>query len=192
MRKILLVGLGNIGSDYEGTRHNVGFDVVDAFVEKYEGISRIDRLAVVSEVKYKGKSVICIKPTTYMNLSGKTVKFWKDKEDISLENLLVVVDDLAIPLDKLRLRGTGSHAGHNGLRSVQESLGTENYPKLRFGIGNNFSKGKQADYVLGKWNEEELPVVNYKIAKSVELIESFVQNGIDLTMSQFNNLTFKL
>ena len=192
MRKFLIVGLGNIGSEYAGTRHNIGFDIVDAFIEKHEGISRIDRLSIVSEIKYKGKSLICIKPTTYMNLSGKTVKYWVEKENISLENLLVVVDDLAIPLDKLRLRGTGSHAGHNGLNSVQESLGTENYPKLRFGIGKNFPKGKQSEYVLGKWTEEEMPLVNLKVSKSVDLIENFVHNGIELTMNQYNNLTFKV
>jgi len=192
MRKFLIVGLGNIGTEYAGTRHNIGFDILDALVEKYEGTFKVDRLAIVSDIKMKGKPVTCIKPTTYMNLSGRAVKFWKDKENVTIDNLLVIVDELAIPLDKLRLRGTGSHAGHNGLKSVQEALGTENYPKLRFGIGNNFPKGKQIDYVLGKWTSDEMPLVQHKISKSVELIESFVYNGIDLTMNQYNNLTFKL
>ena len=127
-----------------------------------------------------------------MNLSGKAVKYWKEKENIPLENCLVILDDLAIPLDKLRLRATGSDAGHNGLKSIQEALLTEKYPKLRFGIGNDFAKGKQVEYVLGKWTEKERPIVEAKIVKCVELIESFAQNGIDLTMSQYNNLTFKL
>ena len=192
MRKFLIVGIGNIGNEYAGTRHNIGFDVVDAFVEKHEGISKVDRLAIVSEFKYKGKPVICIKPTTYVNLSGKAIKFWLEKESISVENLLVIVDDLAIPFEKLRLRATGSHAGHNGLKSVQEALNTDNYPKLRFGIGKNFPKGQQVDYVLGRWTDEEIPVVKMKISKCVELIESFMQNGIELTMNQYNNLTFKL
>jgi len=192
MRKFLIVGLGNIGTEYAGTRHNIGFDIVDTLVEKYEGTFKVDRLAIVSDIKMKGKPVTCIKPTTYVNLSGRAVKFWKDKENVTIDNLLVIVDELAIPLDKLRLRGTGSHAGHNGLKSVQEALGTENYPKLRFGIGNNFPKGKQIDYVLGKWTSDEVPLVQHKISKSVELIESFVYNGIDLTMNQYNNLTFKL
>ena len=192
MRKFLIVGLGNIGNEYAGTRHNIGFDIVDAFVEKHEGISKVDRLSIVSEIKYKGKPVTCIKPTTYVNLSGKAVKFWQEKENISIENLLVIVDDLAIPFEKLRLRATGSHAGHNGLKSVQEALNTDNYPKLRFGIGKNFPKGKQVDYVLGRWTDDEMPVVQTKISKCVELIESFIQNGIELTMNQYNNLTFKL
>jgi len=192
MRKFLIVGLGNIGSEYEGTRHNIGFDVVDAFVEKHEGTYRVDRLAIVSELKIKGKTVVCMKPSTYMNLSGKAVKFWKEKENILTENLLVIVDDLAIPLDKIRLRASGSDAGHNGLKSIQESLQTDKYSKLRFGIGNNFSKGKQVDYVLGRWTNEERPLVQLKVQKSTEMIESFIQNGVDLTMTQYNNLTFKL
>jgi peptidyl-tRNA hydrolase, PTH1 family len=192
MRKFLIIGLGNIGSEYNGTRHNIGFDIVDALVEKYEGIYRVDRLALVAEVRYKGKVLFCIKPSTYMNLSGKAVKYWKEKENILTDNLLVIVDDIAIPLDKIRLRPSGSDAGHNGLKSVQENLMTDKYPKLRFGIGNSYSKGKQVDYVLGKWTADELPLVKLKTAKSVEIVESFVQNGIDLTMSQYNNLTFKL
>jgi peptidyl-tRNA hydrolase, PTH1 family len=192
MRKFLIIGLGNIGTEYEGTRHNIGFEVVDAFVHKHEGSYRVDRLALVAEIKYKGKSLTCIKPVTYMNLSGKAVKYWKEKENIPVENCLVIVDDLAIPLDKLRLRATGSDAGHNGLKSIQETLLSDKYPKLRFGIGNDFPKGKQVEYVLGKWTEKERPLVEAKVLKCVELIESFAQNGIDLTMSQYNNLTFKL
>jgi PTH1 family peptidyl-tRNA hydrolase len=192
MSKFLIAGLGNIGAEYAGTRHNIGFDVADAFVQKHEGVFRPDRLADMAEVKLKGKRIVCIKPTTYMNLSGKAIKYWLDKENIEVEHLLVVLDDLALPLDKLRLRPTGSSAGHNGLKSIEEMLGTDKYPKLRFGIGNDFPKGRQVDYVLGRWNEKDLPLVKQKTSFCVELIEQFALAGIALTMNQCNNLTFKL
>jgi PTH1 family peptidyl-tRNA hydrolase len=192
MSKYLIAGLGNIGAEYAGTRHNIGFDVADAFVRKHEGVFRPDRLADVAEIKLKGKRFVCIKPTTYMNLSGKAVKYWLDKENIEVENLLVVLDDLALPLDKLRLRPTGSSAGHNGLKSIEEMLGTDKYPKLRFGIGNDFPKGRQVDYVLGRWSENEMPLVKQKTTFCVELIEQFALAGIARTMNQCNNLTFKL
>jgi len=135
--KFLLAGLGNPGAEYAHTRHNIGFDVVNAFVQKHGGQFRSDRLALVADVKWKGKSFVCVCPTTYMNLSGKAVKYWLDKEKLTTEQLLVVVDDLALPLSKLRLKPSGSDAGHNGLKSLQESLGTKDYAKLRFGIGND-------------------------------------------------------
>ena len=192
MGKFLIAGLGNIGADYTGTRHNIGFDVVDAFVAGKGGRFGLERLAEKVEVKWHGHVLTCIKPTTYMNESGRAVKYWMDKEKIALEHILVVLDDLALPLSKLRLRPGGSDAGHNGLRSIQESLGTNAYPKLRIGIGNNFPKGSQANFVLGKWPAAELPVVRQKIDKSVEIIESFVTIGIERTMSQYNNLEFEL
>jgi len=192
MAKYLIVGLGNIGSDYAGTRHNIGFDVADALVKKHEGAFRLDRLAEVAEIRWKGQILVCIKPTTFMNLSGKAVKYWMDKEKISLENVLVIVDELALPLSKFRLRPGGSAAGHNGLRSIEEVLGTDGYPRLRFGIGNNFPKGRQVDFVLGKWKEDELPLVRMKVEKSVELVESFATSGIERTMNQYNNLDFTL
>ncbi|MDO6429726.1 aminoacyl-tRNA hydrolase [Flavitalea sp. BT771] len=192
MAKFLIVGLGNIGSEYTGTRHNIGFDVADELVKKHGGVFGLDRLAEVAEIRWKGKILVCIKPTTFMNLSGKAVKYWMDKEKISLENVLVVLDELALPLSKFRLRPGGSAAGHNGLRSIEEVLGTNGYPRLRFGIGNNFPKGKQVDYVLGKWKENELPLVRLKVEKSVELIESFATSGIERTMNQYNNLDFTL
>jgi PTH1 family peptidyl-tRNA hydrolase len=192
MAKYLIVGLGNIGSEYMDTRHNIGFNVADALAKKHEGVFRLDRLAEVAEMKWKGKVLICIKPTTFMNLSGKAVKYWMDKEKVPLENVLVLVDELALPLSKFRLRSGGSSAGHNGLRSIEEVLGTNSYPRLRFGIGNNFPKGKQVDFVLGKWREDELPLVSLKVDKSVELIESFVTTGIERTMNQYNNLDFTL
>src|SRR5436190_1491537 len=151
MSKFLIIGLGNIGNEYANTRHNIGFDVVNAFVQKHGGNFKVDRLAYVAEVKWKGKLFTCICPTTYMNLSGRAFKYWMDKEKVPLENTLTIVDDLALPLDKLRLRAGGSDAGHNGLRDIQNILGTDKYPKLRFGIGNNYPKGRQADFVLGKW-----------------------------------------
>lgn len=193
MGKFLIVGIGNIGAEYTGTRHNIGFDVVDAFAGKHEGGPfRIERLAGMVEVKWKGRIFVCIKPTTYVNLSGKAVKYWMDKERIAIEDILVIVDDLALPLNKFRLRPGGSGAGHNGLGNIQEVLGTDAYPRLRFGIGNNFPKGKQVDFVLGKWTAAELPLVREKIDKSVELIESFATSGIERTMSDYNKLDFTL
>lgn len=192
MSKFLVIGLGNIGADYAGTRHNIGFDVADALVRKHGTFFRVERLAEVAEVKWKGKQLIIVKPTTYMNLSGKAVKYWMDKEKIQIDNLLVIVDELALPLSKVRLRASGSDAGHNGLKSIQETLLTDKYPRLRFGIGNNFPKGRQVDYVLGRWDDTELPLVKKKIEKCVEFIESFVAIGIERTMNEANKLEFTL
>ena len=190
--KFLIVGLGNPGNEYAHTRHNIGFDVVNAFVIKHESTFKTERLAYVSEVKWKGKKFICICPTTYMNLSGKAVKYWMDKESIPLENVLVIVDEVALPLNKLRLRPSGSDGGHNGLKSIHESLGTTQYPRLRFGIGNAYPKGMQADYVLGKWNKEEEPVVWLKIDKAVEVIEIFAVAGVTTAMNQVNDKEFSV
>jgi PTH1 family peptidyl-tRNA hydrolase len=191
MSKFLIVGLGNIGAEYANTRHNIGFDVVHSFAVKHGGVFQSARLASMAECKWKGKNFICILPTTYMNLSGKAFKYWMDKEGIPVERTLTVVDDLALPLEKLRLRSGGSHAGHNGLKDIEATIGTEKYPKLRFGIGNDFSKGMQVDFVLGKWQKEEIPLVNLKIDKCIEVIESFASIGVDRTMSLVNNITFK-
>jgi PTH1 family peptidyl-tRNA hydrolase len=146
----------------------------------------------MAEVRWKGKIFICICPTTYVNLSGKAVKYWMDKGKIEIQNVLVIVDDLALPLSKLRLRPGGSSAGHNGLKSVQETLGTSEYPKLRFGIGNNYPKGMQSDFVLGKWTSDEEPLVKLKIDKSIQVIEDFATIGITATMTRINNLDFTL
>jgi PTH1 family peptidyl-tRNA hydrolase len=173
MSKFLIIGLGNIGPEYAHTRHNIGFDVLDAFVIKQGGFFKSDRLADVAEVKWKGKTFICIKPTTFMNLSGKAFKYWMEKEKIEVENTLTIVDDLALPISKIRLRASGSDAGHNGLKDIQLTLGTDAYPKLRFGIGSDFRKGQQIDFVLGKWNTTEKKIVDSKIEKCVEVIESF-------------------
>jgi len=190
MSKYLIVGLGNAGEEYANTRHNIGFDVVNAFVVNHEGVFNSERLAYRAEVKWKGKLFICICPTTFMNLSGRAFKYWMDKEKVSLEHTLTIVDDLALPLEKLRLRAAGSDAGHNGLKDIQNILGTDAYPKLRFGIGNFFPKGMQSDFVLGKWKQAELPLVKHKIEKSVEIIESFAAIGLTQTMSMVNNIDY--
>lgn len=186
MAKFMFVGLGNIGAEYAHTRHNIGFDVVTAFAHKHGGIFRVDRLAEVAQVSVKGKQVLLVKPTTYMNLSGKAYKYWLDKEKISIENTITVVDDLALPIETLRLRGTGSDAGHNGLKDIQLTIGTQAYPKLRFGIGSNFAKGQQVPFVLGKFNTTEQPIVDQKINTSIEILETFIHLGLEKTMNLFN------
>jgi PTH1 family peptidyl-tRNA hydrolase len=188
--KFLIVGLGNTGNEYAHTRHNIGFDVANAFVIKHGGSFQSDRLAYLSKIRWKGKNFTVICPTTFMNLSGKAVKYWLDKEKIDPANTLVIVDELALPLTKLRLRPSGSDGGHNGLKSIQESLGTTAYPRLRFGIGNNYPKGHQADFVLGKWQKEEEPLVRLKITASIAVIENFATIGINAAMNEVNNKDF--
>lgn len=188
--KFLIAGLGNIGNEYAHTRHNIGFDVLAAFVQKHGGNFLQDRLAFVSELKWKGRTFICICPTTYVNLSGKAFKYWLDREKVSLEHTLTIVDDLALPVERLRIRASGSDGGHNGLRSIQESISSTAYPKLRFGIGSDFPKGMQADFVLGKWRKDEEPVIKLKIEKCVEAIEIFATQGISAAMNAVNNIIF--
>jgi PTH1 family peptidyl-tRNA hydrolase len=192
MSRYLIVGLGNIGLEYAHTRHNIGFDVVDAFVAKHNGSFKNDRLADVATLQIKGRDITVIKPTTYMNLSGRAVRYWIDNKKIPVDQCLIVVDEIALPQSKLRLRPSGSDAGHNGLRSIQETLGTVDYPKLRFGIGNNYPKGMQVEYVLGKWTKEELPLVRLKIEKSIEVIENFIFTGIERTMTEVNKIEFSV
>jgi PTH1 family peptidyl-tRNA hydrolase len=186
--KFLIVGLGNIGGEYDETRHNIGFDVLNYFASKHNVSFKTERLGDIAELKIKGRLLILLKPSTYMNLSGKSIKYWMDKEKIPIENILVIVDDLAFPLDTLKLKKNGSDAGHNGLKSIQEILGTQTYPRLRFGIGNEFAKGRQVDFVLGKWKDEEIPLVNKKILLSAEIIENVVTMGLDRAMNLCNNL----
>lgn len=190
MNKFLIAGLGNPGSEYKGTRHNIGFEVLDAFAEKHQATLHASRLAELAEIRWKGRLFVCIKPSTFMNLSGKAVHYWMQKEGISLESILIIVDELAIPIQKLRLRPTGSDGGHNGLKSVQESLQTDQYARLRFGIGNDYQKGKQVDWVLGKWNQQELEIVKAKITSCVDVIESFALEGVQAAMNKCNNLIF--
>jgi len=192
MSRFLIAGLGNIGVEYAHTRHNIGFDVVDAFVARHNGTFKNDRLADVASLQLKGRDITVIKPTTYMNLSGRAVRYWIDNKKVPLNQLLVVVDEIALPQSKLRLRPSGSDAGHNGLRSIQETLGTVDYPKLRFGIGNNYPKGMQVEYVLGRWTKEELPLIQLKIEKSVEVIENFIFTGIERTMTEVNKIEFSV
>ncbi len=190
MSKYLIIGLGNIGLEYENTRHNIGFNVASTFVQKHGGIFKPGRFADIAEIKWKGKLFIVIKPTTFMNLSGKAFSFWLQKEKIKLENTLTIVDDLALPLSKLRLRAGGSDAGHNGLKDIQYFMNTDAYPKLRFGIGNNYPKGRQVDFVLSGWLPEEMPIIEKKIETSIKVIEDFAFSGIDVTMNWVNKLDF--
>ncbi len=192
MSKFLIVGLGNPSAEYQQTRHNIGFDIVTAFVLKHKGGFTTQRLAETAEIKYKGNIFICIKPSTYMNLSGKAFKYWMDKEKIAIENTLTVVDDIALPVDTLRLRSSGSDGGHNGLKDIQQVLNTVNYPKLRFGIGNNYPKGMQAEFVLSKWFPEELALIWKKIEYCFEVIENFAAIGIERTMNAVNNIKFSV
>ena len=184
--KFLIVGLGNIGAEYDATRHNIGFDVADTFVIKNGGTFTLDRHAFVAEVRWKGKTFVVIKPTTYMNLSGKALKYWMDKEKIAIENVLVIVDDLALPLGTLRLRATGSDAGHNGLKNINLVLTHNNYPRLRFGIGSDFPKGRQVEFVLGKWKPSEMPIVQEALLKTIDAIECYATQGITKAMNMFN------
>jgi PTH1 family peptidyl-tRNA hydrolase len=184
--KYLIVGLGNIGDEYAHTRHNIGFDVADALAEKYKESFKPDRYADIAEFSLRGRHVTIIKPNTYMNLSGKAVRYWMQTQKIPVENIFVIVDDLAIAFNKIRIRGNGSDAGHNGLKSIQELLLTQNYPRLRFGIGNNYPKGRQIDFVLGKWSNEELVEIPVLIKHSVQAVESFITRGLANTMNDFN------
>ena len=184
--KFLLAGLGNIGAEYDATRHNIGFDVADTFVIKHGGAFSLERHAFVSEVKWKGRIFVVIKPTTYMNLSGKAVKYWLDKEKIPLENMLVVADDLALPIGTLRMRAQGSAGGQNGLKNIEATLQSSAYPRLRFGVGNNFPKGTQVNYVLGKWPPSDVPAVKDAIMKSVDAIECWATQGIGKAMTEYN------
>ncbi|MGZ5221061.1 MAG: aminoacyl-tRNA hydrolase [Flavisolibacter sp.] len=190
--KFLIAGLGNIGNEYAHTRHNIGFDVVMAFVAKHGGSLATERLAYKAEIRWKGRIFICICPTTYMNLSGKAVRYWMDKEKISIENTLTIVDEVALPLEKIRLRPGGSAGGHNGLKSIEESLGSQLFPKLRFGVGNDFPKGMQVEYVLGKWRLDEEPLVKQKIGICVEVIEAFATIGINNAMNKYNKVEITL
>lgn len=190
MDKFLIACLGNIGPEYSGTRHNAGFDVADALAAKHKVQFQSSRLADLTEIRLKGKLLVVVKPTTYMNLSGKAVKYWLDKEKIDISRLLVVLDDIAIPLSRMRIRPSGNDGGHNGLTSIQESLGTIDYPRLRFGIGGDFPKGRQVEFVLGKWGTSEMIIVRRKIDKSVEAIETFALRGLEPAMNEVNNMNF--
>ncbi|MCX6291636.1 MAG: aminoacyl-tRNA hydrolase [Bacteroidetes bacterium] len=196
MSKFLIACLGNIGEEYSFTRHNIGFEIADALAQSFvkEGEKKTspkvfvtDKLAMVNHSRFKGKPLVIIKPTTYMNLSGKAVNYWLQTENISISNMLVIADDLALPFGTLRIKKKGSDGGHNGLTDIIAALGTNEFPRLRFGIGSEFSKGKQVDYVLGKWSAEEQKSLPERIETAVQMIKSFISIGIDRTMSDFNN-----
>lgn len=187
MDKYLIVGLGNPGYEYENTRHNTGFMVLDKMAES-AGVSFEDkRYGYVAETSIKGRKVFLLKPTTYMNLSGNAVRYWLQKENIDQKRLLVVVDDLSIPLGDYRLKGNGSNGGHNGLGNIQQLIGQQ-YARLRMGIGNDFQRGQQVDWVLGKYTDEDMRTLQPSIDEAVEIIRSFVLAGLDITMNQFNKM----
>jgi PTH1 family peptidyl-tRNA hydrolase len=185
--KYLIAGLGNIGPEYELTRHNVGFLVLDFMADKFEVEFSSDRLSFTTSFKYKGRSFHLIKPTTYMNLSGKAINFWLKELKIPQENLLVITDDISLPFGKLRMRQKGSSAGHNGLKNIEESLGGNNFARLKFGVGDNFPKGRQVDYVLSNFTKDEFAEINLYIEKAAEMILGFGTIGTVRTMNQFND-----
>lgn len=184
--KYLIVGLGNIGVEYAGTRHNIGFNVLDALAGASNAVFTTARYGDVAEVRYKGRTLRLLKPSTYMNLSGKAVRYWLDAEKIPLENLLVVSDDIALPFGSLRLRPKGSAGGHNGLKNIAELLGTEEFARLRFGVGGDFPRGHQVDYVLGEWTDEERQAMPDRLKVFVDAIRSFATIGTAQTMNLFN------
>jgi peptidyl-tRNA hydrolase, PTH1 family len=184
--KFLIVGLGNIGSEYENTRHNIGFKIVEHLASNAGASFVTGRYAAVCEMRHKGKTFILIKPSTYMNLSGNAVRYWMQEEKISIENVLVITDDLALPFGKLRMRGKGSDGGHNGLKHIQQILNTDAYARLRFGVGAEFSKGQQVDYVLGEWNDEEKKTLQERIEVAAKGVLSFGLIGLSRTMNDVN------
>lgn len=186
VKKYLIVGLGNIGDKYKNTRHNIGFKILDYLAENEDITFETQKLGDIAKFRHKGRSFILLKPSTYMNLSGKSVKYWMTKEKVQLENVLIICDDLNIPYGSLRLKPKGSAGGHNGLKDINNVLNTQQYARFRFGVGNSFSKGRQVDYVLGKWNKEELDTMNEKLEKISKTIKSFGLMGVDKTMNEFN------
>ena len=186
MANLLFVGLGNPGPEYELTRHNIGFLVLDKLASKKEAVFTSDRYAQKAEFKYAGKNFTLIKPNTFMNLSGKAVAYWLAQAKVQTEHMVVVTDDLALPFGKIRMRPQGSHGGHNGLRNIQELLNTEKYTKLRIGVGNEFEKGRQIDYVLSNFDKTEMENLNQLLDKCADCLISFARNGLSMTMNQFN------
>lgn len=187
MKKYLIVGLGNIGDEYAETRHNIGFKILDALSKKEDFTFETAKLGALGTFKIKGRSILCLKPSTYMNRSGKALKYWMEKENIPLENVLVITDDINLSFGTIRVKTKGSDGGHNGLKDIQLFLQSTQYNRFRFGVGADFGKGRQVAYVLGQWNEEETASMPERLEKSTELVNSFVLGGISRTMNQFNN-----
>ena len=185
--KYMIVGLGNVGMEYEGTRHNSGFMVVDAVAKDADVKWTLSRLAMTAEMKLRGKQVLLVKPTTFMNLSGKAVRYWMNETKTPLENILVVVDDIALPVGELRMKKQGGGGGHNGLADIEQVLGTNAYCRLRVGIGDSFSRGRQIDYVLGQFTQDELAILEPKLTEAVEVVKTFVLQGADRAMNMFNH-----
>ena len=186
MNKFLIVGLGNIGAEYVNTRHNIGFKVLD-FIANKEGISYDNlKLGALAELKIKGKTFLLLKPNTYMNLSGKAIKYWMDKEKITLDRVLIITDDLNLPFGTIRIRSKGSDGGHNGLKNTTQVLNTQEYARFRFGISDAFKKGKQVDYVLGNWDDEEIIKLSERLELATEIVKSFGLSGLEITMTSFN------
>ena len=186
MKKFLVVGLGNIGEEYVETRHNIGFKILDSLSTEEDFTFETAKLGDVGTFKVKGRSILCLKPSTYMNRSGKAIKYWMDKENIPLENVLIITDDINLSFGTIRLKTKGSDGGHNGLKDVQQYLLTTNYNRLRFGVGSDFGKGKQIDYVLGEWNQEEKEALVERYERVNALIRSFVLSGVNRTMNEYN------
>jgi PTH1 family peptidyl-tRNA hydrolase len=187
MKKYLIIGLGNIGPEYAQTRHNIGFKVLDALANKENLTFETLRLGDLCTHKIKGRSILLLKPSTYMNLSGKALKHWMEKENIPLENILVITDDINLDFGVIRIKTKGTNGGHNGLKDIQNTLNSSEYNRFRFGVGSDFGKGKQIDYVLGKWNDDEKIALAERLEKATKVIESFVLSGINQTMNEFNN-----
>ncbi len=185
--KFLIVGLGNIGSEYQGTRHNIGFSVLDAFAEASNTSFTTQRYGDVAEVRVKNQTLVLLKPSTYMNLSGDAVRYWKQKENIELENIFVVVDDIALPFGAIRIKGKGSDGGHNGLKHINNMLQTQNYARLRFGVGNEFPHGAQIDYVLGHFDAEQRAALPERLQVAVDAIKAFCLSGLAYAMNNYNN-----
>ncbi|WP_111707380.1 aminoacyl-tRNA hydrolase [Lutibacter citreus] len=186
MKKFLIVGLGNVGVKYEETRHNIGFKILDAMASKEDITFESQKLGSISKFRFKGRTFILLKPSTFMNLSGKAVKYWLNKENIPFENLLIICDDLNLDFGAIRLKAKGSDGGHNGLKDINAILQTQKYARYRFGVSSQFSKGKQIDYVLGEWNDDEKKLLPERLEKSVEIIKSFGTAGLNNTMNTFN------
>lgn len=184
--KYLIVGLGNIGSEYADTRHNIGFNIVDAFAEASTSHFRTDRLGDMCEVRFKGRTFMLLKPSTYMNLSGKAVNYWLQQTKVPLEHLLIITDDISLPTGTIRIRAKGSDGGHNGLRSINEVIGSMDYPRMRFGVGNAFAKGRQVEYVLGQWSEDDRAIIGPRIEHAVEAIKAFGTDPLGQVMTRFN------
>ncbi|MFY7741020.1 MAG: aminoacyl-tRNA hydrolase [Flavobacterium sp.] len=186
MKKFLIVGLGNIGAEYANTRHNIGFKILDHFAKKESISFQSAKLGDIAEFKIKGRTILLLKPNTYMNLSGKAVKYWMEKENIEKENILVITDDLNLSFGTIRIKTKGSDGGHNGLKSIQSILNTTEYPRFRFGISDQFKKGQQVNYVLGEWDDAEKLKLPERLEKSAEIIQSFALAGLNNTMNEFN------